>query len=142
MPRSRDLSYYPVEAYYALFKRAAETPDGFMFQMETPAKAISFRATLHAFRRACERAPAEAARKGVDLAVLRSVYIRITPEGVWCGSMRAHPVVQAIERVLGQSVPLPAEVPRAPAEPAASAASAEAQASLARIMAAMKENDG
>ena len=128
MPRPKLLSSYPVESIYPALARGVHEP--FVMPVE-PGKAISMRQYLNAFRRACERYPTEAAALGVDLAVLRSLYFSIVPEGVRVGPATEHPIVAALAKALGGAVPTAVEA-------AATREADQATASLARIMEAMK----
>ena len=78
--RTKSITSYPNAAFYALVQRVL-AERSFLVPC-TKAQAASMRGELYAWRRACETAPAEAERIGVNPADLRLVAFKVGDAGM------------------------------------------------------------
>lgn len=103
MPRTRNLSHYPHEAYGAIFAKVeAGGPPVTLPARVGTLSAVSLQGKLYAFRRACQRHRAEAEALGLNVDHMLNVCMTITKEGELVLQLRNEtPEAKAIMEILG-----------------------------------------
>lgn len=107
MPRTKNLTHYPYEAYGALFMKVeAGGPPVILPPKVGSLSAVSLRGKLYAFRRACERWREEAQGYGLDVDHISRVNITISKDGELVLQLRnetpeARAIMEALEAMGG-----------------------------------------
>ena len=81
MPRTMELTHYPIEVYGRLFKMVVKGGAPVMLPPLVGISAMSLRGKLYAFRRAASRNKEEARARGLDPDFMAEVNISINAEG-------------------------------------------------------------
>lgn len=103
MPRSRDLSAYPIEHYWQLCKRVIDTQESFVVPCERT-QALALRGELYAFRRACQANETQSRIRGIDVQAMNGISFRPHEQGLECLPTAQLAGPKLIEAALGKAI--------------------------------------